>query len=149
MDSMYKIFHFYFFFDSITWIFVEFSPLCIKFKIYQHKVVHSSLLTLSMSARFVVISPFSFLPLVIRELSFHLHQSWQRFNFFISLFKELHFSSGPLFSNVFLLLSFFFPPWAFFFFFNFVMYCSLFTFLKKMLASLIFNLLFYCMHIRL
>lgn len=72
---MYKIFHFYFFFDSITWIFVEISPLCMKLKIYQHKIVHSSLLTLFMSAGFVVIAPFSFLPLVVRELSFYLHQS--------------------------------------------------------------------------
>lgn len=148
MDSMYRIIHFLIFSlaVSITWIFVEIYPLCIKFQIYWYKVVHSSSLLpfLYLSIRFIVMFPF-FIPVFgyLWILSFYFHQSCQGFNFFISLFKELHFAFGPLYFNVCLFLSLFFFSLSLF-------CCSWFSFLKEkeMLTSLIFNL-FYCMHTRL
>lgn len=119
MDSMYRIIHFLIFSlaVSITWIFVEIYPLCIKFQIYWYKVVHSSSLLpfLYLSIRFIVMFPF-FIPVFgyLWILSFYFHQSCQGFNFFISLFKELHFAFGPLYFNVYLFLSLFFFPWVYF-----------------------------------
>lgn len=119
MDSMYRIIHFLIFSlaVSITWIFVEIYPLYIKFQIYWYKVVHSSSLLpfLYLSIRFIVMFPF-FIPVFgyLWILSFYFHQSCQGFNFFISLFKELHFAFGPLYFNVYLFLSLFFFPWVYF-----------------------------------
>lgn len=143
MDSIYKIFHiFNTFFDSINYLDFcgNFSTLCKLPDLLTYSCSQQPL-TLFIPTRFVVVSLFSFLPLVIYEFLFFICQSCQGPKVLSVISKSyILILSLFFFSNVHLLLSLF--P----FFLLWFTLLFLIQFHELMLISLIFNLSLFLMY---